>query len=549
MPISEADEPHPVAELAFAADPIAASEAGDRRREGELGEVDRDALADQRAARRRLLAEAERAAPPDPGTRAWLEHQVLLAELRRGAATDERIQVASRVPYWYAERLGSALSTVMVPGDASAADALLSRLRRIPGHLDAARANLGEDVPRVWAEMGETAARGLAGFLATAVPEYAVGLPPALAGDVAAAALAAGPAVEEFADFSGALAERATGRWQAGTAYVDLLLREVHHLDLDAAQLMALGRERVDSDEAALVAFAAARDPRRDWREQIEAIKDDHPESAGLLDAYGAATRAVRRHTAEAGLLSLPEGEECVLDWVPAYRRESLPLGEMAPSAPYSAGLRSEFRITPTDPRLSAERRRGHARENSHVFIASIAGHETYPGHHLQAVHHKLGTERGSVLRFVQSPQFVEGWGLYVEDLLEESGFMADDGVRLFKRRNALWRALRIVIDVGLHTGTLSEPEAVALLVERAGMEQHLAAGEVRRYLRHDNPTYPSSYVLGRDALHAVRAEARARAGGGFRLQAFHDELLSHGSPPVALLAAVMRAAGGPSAR
>ena len=156
---------------------------------------------------------------------------------------------------------------------------------------------------------------------------------------------------------------------------------------------------------------------------------------------------------------------------------------------------------------------------------------------------------RGSVLRFVQSPQFVEGWGLYVEDLLEESGFMADDGVRLFKRRNALWRALRIVIDVGLHTGTLSEPEAVALLVERAGMEQHLAAGEVRRYLRHDSPTYPSSYVLGRDALHAVRAEARARAGGGFRLQAFHDELLSHGSPPVALLAAVMRAAGGPSAR
>jgi uncharacterized protein (DUF885 family) len=134
----------------------------------------------------------------------------------------------------------------------------------------------------------------------------------------------------------------------------------------------------------------------------------------------------------------------------------------------------------------------------------------------------------------------VEGWGLYTEDLLEETGGMPDDRVRLFKRRNALWRALRIMIDTGLHAGTLTVDQAVDMLVDRAGMDRHMAAGEVRRYTRHDNPTYPSSYALGRDAFHRVRAAAQARAG--FTLRAFHDRLLSFGSPPVALVGRVLEA-------
>lgn len=539
---------HPVVEFAFAADPIAASEAGDDRYADRLGDVTPDAIDEYRATRRRLLREAERTPAPPPGTREWLEHQVMLTELRAAVAADEQVQVWRRAPYWYPERIGTALSAVMAPVGSAVTDsrqpeALLGRLGEIPAYLAAARANLTDDAPSLWAEMGASAAQGLSRFLGHAVPAHAAHLPPSLAAQITAAAAAAVPAVTEFAEFSGSLAARASGRWQCSAEYFDTLLRDLHHLPIDAAALADIGRERVAADRSVLVEFAAALDPERGWREQIDAVKDDHPEPADFLRTYGDAMAAVARHTAEADLLALPDGEICVMDSVPDYLREGLPLGVMSTSAPFAAGLRSEFLITPADPDAPPERQREHARDNCYVFATSIAGHETYPGHHIQAVHHKLGTDRGSMLRYFRSPQFVEGWGLYVEDLLEETGYSVADQVRLFKRRNALWRALRIVIDVGLHTGGLGIDEAVALLVDEAGMDHHMAAGEVRRYTRHDNPTYPSSYTLGRDGFHALRAEAQAsaaRAGTALTLRAFHDRLLSHGSPPISLVAAVL---------
>jgi uncharacterized protein (DUF885 family) len=247
---------------------------------------------------------------------------------------------------------------------------------------------------------------------------------------------------------------------------------------------------------------------------------------------------AAAMHTRDADLLTVPDSETCVMRWVPAYQRSSLPLGVMNPVPPYADGLTSQFLITPGDPSATAERQREHQRDNCRAFATSIAGHETYPGHHLQAVHHKLGTPRSSMRRFVRSPQLVEGWGLYVEDLLAETGFMDDHGL-LFKHRNALWRALRVVIDTGLHTGTMSFADAVELLRERACMDRHMAIGEVRRYTRHDNPTYPSSYLLGRTMLHELRRR-RSHGDGTGDLRDFHDRVLSFGSPPVPLVAAML---------
>ena len=532
---------HPYVEALFAADPILASRRGDGRRSDVLGEIDPSAIEEHCRARRDALYAAAAVAVPSAGTAEWLEHQVLLTELRTAVARDEDIRVWQRAPYWYPERLGQALSVLMSGDDVvPQGEALLGRLREIPGYLSTATANLASDVPRLWAEMGRASAQGLSRFLTEAVPGFARTLPARLEADVNAAAATAQPAVADFDSFVAEVESDATGRWQCGRAHFDLLLREFQHLDLDAGQLAESGWMRVEAEQADLTEFAATLDPYRNWHEQIDAAKADHPVPADLLRAYGTVMRGAAQHTADAGLLTLHGGEVCVMDWVPEYRREGLPLGCMDTSAPYAPGLRSEFLITPVDPTRPEKEQEDHLRDNCYAFVESIVGHETYPGHHVQAVHHKLGTPAGSIRRYFTSPQFVEGWGLYVEDLVEETGFMTDDRVRLFKRRNAMWRALRIVIDAGLHTGTLSIGDAVDLLTERAGMDRHMAAGEVRRYCRHDNPTYPSSYALGRDLFHSVRAEARQRDGAGFQTRAFHDKLLSFGSPPVALVGRVL---------
>ena len=178
-------------------------------------------------------------------------------------------------------------------------------------------------------------------------------------------------------------------------------------------------------------------------------------------------------------------------------------------------------------------------RDNCYVFAKSIAGHEIYPGHHLQKVHHKLATADSMIRRYFSCPQFVEGWGLYVEDLFTETGFFDNPRVLLFKLRNSLWRSLRVVIDVGLHTRGMSFDEAASLLMEQAAMDRHMAEGEVTRYIRHDNPTYPSSYMLGRQRFHELRDRYQA-VHPDASLLTFHDTVMSFGSLPLSLVSAQM---------
>ncbi len=535
---------HEYVKRLFAFDPVLGSEAGDTREDGLLGDVSVDAVAHYREGVSRALREADAAAPGghdsvDSAARLeWLEHAVLRTELATALLVLEQQRPHERAPYWYVERLGTAFG-VLLGADRdpiAGGEALAQRLRAVPDHLATAARTLTDETPQLWLERGLSGLRGLTRFVTGVIPAHARTLPPTLAADLAEAVPAAAAALDGFAASLQGLGASASGRWAAGTDYLDAMLRDHHHVSLDAAALADFGAELVDTERRRLEQLAGDIDPTSSWREQIDGLKEWHPRPEDFLRTYTGAMLRVREHALAHDLVALPDGEECRTDWVPDYRREGLPLGEMSPSPPYAPGLRSHFLITPADPEGTEEVRRQHMRDNCYLFATSIAGHETYPGHHVQYVHHKMGTPVGSVRRYVRSPQFVEGWGLYVEDLLVETGFLADERLVLLKQRNALWRALRIVIDTGLHAGTLSPAQATALLQREAGMDEHMAAGEVRRYTRHDNPTYPSSYVLGRDLIHRLRDARRAADGDAYRHRDFHDWLLSFGSPPVALL-------------
>jgi uncharacterized protein (DUF885 family) len=415
-------------------------------------------------------------------------------------------------------------------------ESLRDRLGGVPAYLAEATNNLTEDTPLLWAQMGVEATDGLERFLRESVTEFAGTLPPALDSDISSLAASAGYAVQEFGGAIRALTRKARGSWAAGQEYFDYLLREYQLLDLDHDDLFELGRESALLDRGRLEGFAQATDRTRPWPDQIARIKDDHPEPPDFLATYERELIRARRHTEEARLATLPDGEICTMAWVPEFMRASLPIGVMNTTPPFEEGLASQWLITPSDPNAPEERRIQQMRDNCKVFAESIAGHEIYPGHHLQQVHHKLGTRNSMIRRYFSSPQFVEGWGLYVEDLSEETGFFDNSAVLLFKLRNAVWRSLRVIIDVGLHTKGMSFNEAVTLLRDGACLDTHMAEGEVRRYTRHDNPTYPSSYLLGRQAFHDLRAKWKAEVET-FTYLDFHDRLLSYGSLPVKLVA------------
>jgi uncharacterized protein (DUF885 family) len=142
----------------------------------------------------------------------------------------------------------------------------------------------------------------------------------------------------------------------------------------------------------------------------------------------------------------------------------------------------------------------------------------------------ELGSE---VRRHVWSPIMVEGWALYSEQLMEEAGYYTTDEMRLFQLVNLLWRAVRVVLDVGLHTRGMTPGEAIDYLVDHLPIERRDAEAEVRRYCAW--PTYQLCYAVGRRELLSLRNAYQERHGSGFKIRKFHDELMRYGGMPVSL--------------
>ena len=127
----------------------------------------------------------------------------------------------------------------------------------------------------------------------------------------------------------------------------------------------------------------------------------------------------------------------------------------------------------------------------------------------------------------------VEGWALYAEQLMGESGYYRSDETRLFQLVNLLWRAVRVVLDVGLHTRGMSPADATDYMVRHLPIERLQAEAEVRRYCAW--PSYQLCYALGRRELLALREAYREQHGPEVSLRRFHDELMRYGGLPVSL--------------
>jgi len=140
---------------------------------------------------------------------------------------------------------------------------------------------------------------------------------------------------------------------------------------------------------------------------------------------------------------------------------------------------------------------------------------------------------KSKIRRLFGTPVFAEGWALYCEELMRDQGYLNDSRTRLIQLKDQLWRACRIVIDVRLHSGRMSFDEAVDMLVDVARLERTNAVAEVSRYSQ--TPTQPMSYLIGKIEIENLLEEYKKRFPE-ITLKEFHDQVLSYGTIPVALI-------------
>jgi uncharacterized protein (DUF885 family) len=165
--------------------------------------------------------------------------------------------------------------------------------------------------------------------------------------------------------------------------------------------------------------------------------------------------------------------------------------------------------------------------------MEALALHECVPGHHLQV----------SIAQAIKAPKwrnyhdytpFVEGWGVYAESLGDEMGFYRDPYSKFGQLTYEMWRAIRLVVDTGIHSRGWTRQQAIDYFRENTAQDDRAIEAEIDRYI--SSPGQAVAYKIGELKFKELRAYAQKELGPAFDIRAFHDEVLRHGALPLDLL-------------
>lgn len=506
-------------------DPAAATAVGQTREDRRLGSFDEESMRAHLAAFRSLAGAVED-----------LEVDELQEEIDRTAFLDEIRVIIFRFekekphvhnPGYWLHHLFRAFNALMVRGPngtSERAESILERLRATPAFLDAARATL-KDPPRIFLDTAVSMANGGKSLL-VAASELAGDEAPDLAAEIDSVCAEAESALERFSRALGSEL-RVHPDDQSFAIGEDQFNRRLHHehaLRATAPELYRYGLNLVEEVTAEIEVLAREIDPAVPWRALVARLRDTFPIGDDPVSAMRDAMERAHAFVAERELVAIPEGPLEIVP-TPPFLEPLVPFAAYEPPEVFGDDKTGRFYVT-------ARRGTAESRDPCLLEIGTTALHEGYPGHHLQLLTAQISPSL--VRRLTSTPLMVEGWALYCEELMAEQGFFDGPSERLFQRLHLLWRAFRIVIDIGLHTRGLTPEQAIDMMVDTLGMDRTKASLEVSRYCAW--PTYQLSYAVGRRELLRLREDIKVRDGADFSLRRFHDELLTYGGLPISLV-------------
>ncbi|HEX4454827.1 MAG TPA: DUF885 domain-containing protein [Kofleriaceae bacterium] len=449
----------------------------------------------------------------------------------------DELKQRDRDPVYYTDLIGTGFDALVNRNFGTPASRLASvigRLDALPELLAAAKARL-QHPSHVATETAITQTAGLVDLvdkdLAARFPDGGAAL--------ADASKRADAALHEFQTFLDKdLLARSDGSFRLGRELFAKKLAFVLEDDLDIDALTAQARELLAKTQDEMVDTAkqiftedklgklpplATPAQRKAFVKRIlDHVAEDRPTNATIVadakDLLAKATEFVRSHD----LVRVPDEPVAVIE-MPEYRR-GVAVAYCDSSGPLERTPETLFAISPTPADWDAKRVQSFYREYNHAMLDDLVVHEAMPGHYLQLMHNN---RFASKLRGVfSSGAFVEGWAVYSEWLMAEHGF-GGARAKLERQKMILRVAANAVLDHDIHAGTMDEAGARALMIGEAFQEDGEATGKWRRARL--TSAQLTTYFYGFTQFYELRKAAEVRPG--FTERAYHDRLLSWGSP------------------
>jgi len=298
-------------------------------------------------------------------------------------------------------------------------------------------------------------------------------------------------------------------------------LRRYTTTDLTAAQIHEIGLKEVDRITAEMAALAKANGYKdlASFRDHVESDPKYVPASAdAIVEDFRKYIAQMEPHLPELFNL-LPKTAVTV---------EPIPPFQAAAATHYQGGTPDGKRPGRVSVAVSDPTHR------SFINDEAVAYHEGVPGHHLQISVQQSLTSLPEFRKHGGNSAYTEGWALYAEELGKEIGFYQDPGSDYGRLRSELFRAVRLVVDTGIHDMGWSRDQVVEYMRNSHAIDEPTIQAETDRYI--SGPGQACSYKLGQLKILELRERAKEELGPKFDLKAFHDEILSGGALPLDIL-------------
>jgi hypothetical protein len=313
------------------------------------------------------------------------------------------------------------------------------------------------------------------------------------------------------------------------------MLRETEQVEVPLDVLEDVGRQDLARNLVALDAACAEFAPGQDRAGCMAKMNANKPKGGAVAEARRQLGR-LREFLVAESLVTIPGDDPILVEEAPPYARSNFAYINVP--GPYDLGMPSVYNIAPPDPAWPEQEQYDYVPGVADLMSTSV--HEVWPGHFLQFLH----SNRVSIAvgRLFVGYAYAEGWAHYAEEMMWEAGLAGGLAGGLAEFRigqvsKALYRNIRYLCAIGLHTKGMSAAECEAMFRERAFQDPGNARQQAARGTY--DPGY-LNYTLGKLMIRKLRDDWSATRGGRAAWGDFHDEFLSHGGPPVPMLRRLM---------